>query len=170
MYQTKQTPITADERKVRVQRLFEHHKPVFDALRIDTPYFFPKIPWTTVGMSEQGVGMYESELRKGDTYVELIDQQYNPIDQERKLYKVRQNPHVEEYIENMGRYMVPLSELIEVKMPLSTRNVAPAADFFDTEIDNDALIDRMTVRDFAAIMLRKPVSQKAWLNKLIQSS
>ena len=35
--------------------------------------------------------------------------------------------------------------------------------------DNDAPLNQITIRDLAAIMLKKPVSQKEWLNNLIKS-
>jgi hypothetical protein len=36
--------------------------------------------------------------------------------------------------------------------------------------DEDAPLTEMTLKDFAAIMLMKPVSKRAWLNELILKS
>jgi len=36
--------------------------------------------------------------------------------------------------------------------------------------DEDAPLSMLTIRDLAAIMLQKPVSQKEWLNKIINKS
>jgi hypothetical protein len=35
-------------------------------------------------------------------------------------------------------------------------------------LTNDAPISDMTIRDLAAILLKKPVSKKEWLNELIK--
>ena len=41
-------------------------------------------------------------------------------------------------------------------------------DFDLMDPNTDAPFDQLTIRDLAAILLKKPVSSKDWLNKLIQ--
>ena len=68
---------------------------------------------------------------------------------------------------NTARYLVPVSELSKVNLP--KKKVEEDADPFKSLVDfvDDCPISQMTVRDFATIMLGKPISYKPWLNKLI---
>jgi hypothetical protein len=45
--------------------------------------------------------------------------------------------------------------------------IQTSIDFDLMNPDTDAPFDQLTVRDLAAILLKKPVSNKQWLNKLI---
>jgi len=110
---------------------------------------------------------------------------YNvPEDPERTLYQWKFNPHfdeeydkVDEHDPNKVRYLVPIDELKIVK------KYSPIGDTSEKEIkkvnnndfdfnlpnpDTDPPLNEITVRDLAAIMLNKPVSNKEWLNEIIK--
>jgi hypothetical protein len=72
------------------------------------------------------------------------------------------------------RYLIPVSELMKVSAPVekkvATSKQLDLNTFFSEIIDpdQDVPLDQMTVRDLAAILLKKPVSNKKWLNDLIK--
>jgi hypothetical protein len=99
-------------------------------------------------------------------------------DPTRTLYKWKFNSFWSEEYEEVEsdkpeiseRYLIPVSELVKVSTPEKT--VAPKQLEFNgfdeiMNTDQDAPLDQLTIRDLAAIMLKKPVSQKKWLNDLI---
>lgn len=140
---------------------------------------------------EQGrlvVGIFPSEFKKTKGfYFELIDSDLNPIDPERKIYRIPpSNSFEEEYELNAkGSYLVPIDE-IRVVNRTSTAIVKSAIienTYFNTEEKKtppvifkapspieDAPYAEMTIRDYYAIQTGKPVSCKNWLNDLIKST
>ena len=61
---------------------------------------------------------------------------------------------------SLGPYLLGLRTLLYNAFP----------DFDEIMDPNiDAPLSQMTIRDLAAIMLKKPVSNKAWLNEIIKS-
>jgi hypothetical protein len=69
------------------------------------------------------------------------------------------------------RYLVPVSELIKVNAPDKKEPAKQlSVEFFKDMMDpnTDAPIDQLTIRDLAAILLKKPVSQKKWLNEIVK--
>jgi hypothetical protein len=128
-------------------------------------------------MSEQHIGFFLSELKKGkDIYTEFTSIDLDPEDPTRTLYKWRFNPHYEEEYEKTEpaanghfRYLVPVSELIKIEMEQAVE-VSEFPDFDEImDPDLDAPLSQITMRDLAAIMLKKPVSNKKWLNDIINS-
>ena len=100
----------------------------------------------------------------------------DPEDPTRTLYKWRFNPHYEEEYEKTEpaanghfRYLIPVSELIkiEIEQPEPVNEFPDFDEIMDP--DTDAPIGQLTIRDLAAIMLKRPVSQKKWLNDIINS-
>jgi hypothetical protein len=94
----------------------------------------------------------------------------------RRLYKLRYNSHYdEEYektetneINGQFRYLIPISELIHITQPIKVNTIQEKLDFSDLMDPNaDAPFEQLTIRDLAAILLKKPVSTKDWLNKII---
>jgi hypothetical protein len=91
------------------------------------------------------------------------------------LYKWVFNPHwrteydVIEATESIQeRYMIPVSELRVVQQPVAQTQKEiklPTLDLGPT----DEPFNMLTIRDLAAIMLKKPVSNKQWLNEIIKS-
>jgi hypothetical protein len=117
-------------------------------------------------------------LRKGtDFYTEFVSGEFVPQDSERTLWKLHFNPHWEDEYDTTPttdsalRYLIPVSELVKVKAPAKT--VATRAGVAVTEFEDfsnllDCPVSEMTVRDLAAILLKKPVSNKSWLNDLVK--
>ena len=67
------------------------------------------------------------------------------------------------------RYLIPVSELVKIEMGIENVETTALEDFADLmDPDLDAPLSSMTVRDIAAILLKKPVSNKKWLNDLIK--
>ena len=61
--------------------------------------------------------------------------------------------------------MIPVSELRVIE-PAKKQNIkVPTLDLGPT----DEPFNMLTIRDLAAIMLKKPVSNKQWLNEIIKS-
>jgi hypothetical protein len=103
------------------------------------------------------------------------------------LYKWKHNPFYDEEYETTDpnaqghvRYLIPVSELIKIKAEpkktetkkteIDTEEVNGLFPDFDDIMDSDldAPLSSLTVRDLAAILLQKPVSNKKWLNDLIK--
>ena len=56
------------------------------------------------------------------------------------------------------KYQIPMSLCIEIKEPEPYKEL------------EDANMSAMTVRDLAAILLKKPISNKIWLNQIIEEN
>ncbi len=135
------------------------------------------------------VGIFPSEFKKPKGfYFELIDSDLNPIDPERKVYRIPLTESFEEEYElnSKGSYLVPLEELRvvnrssvaiskysavaqgpeqEFKLTAQARMNVPKA----PAPMEDAPYADMTIRDYFAIHTGKPVSTKNWLNDLIRT-
>lgn len=168
---------TPQERKEATAKLREKHQPIFNALGIPDAEFIPKMSHFQKGLTGLQMGFFEGELSKGcDLYTEKVSMSLEPEDPNRTLYRWRHNPHFkEEYATsdpNEGgfvRYFIPVDELEEVYVEQEKINKKD-----DIKIpfnpNTDAPMDQFTIRDYAAIHLQQPVSQKAWLNDIIKSS
>ena len=150
---------------------------MFNSLGIDNPLFIPKCAYTPRGMDGLHIGFFESELKKGrDIYTEFVSIDLDPEDPERNLYKWRYNPHYATEYEtvesnNSVRWIIPVAELIKVDYEIPKEEESPFPDFkelMNEDISDDAAISHMTIRDLAAILLRKPVSKKDWLNDIVK--
>jgi len=168
-----QTTNRPEERKVKIAKLREHQQPLFEALGMPEALYIPKMSYRPRSGAEHHIGLFESELRKNeDIYTEFIDKDYNSEDPARILYKLKHNPHWEEEFEKVKdekkgytRYLVPIAELIKI----DRGSVVPNPDNFEILDPNlDAPISQMTIRDLAAILTRKPISLKEWLNNLVK--
>lgn len=179
--------ITIEEKKRRVAEMKDFHKKTLEDLGVHPSSFIPKlayIPTSPPGKTEQVVSMFASEMnKKVDLYIEFAEREAVPMDKEnRTLYRLKYNAFYHEEYEKEGpdnalRYLIPISELTVVKK-YGTASTAPEPikdhkqeKVFDLP-DNatDLPFDQMTMRDFAAIMLKKPVSHKDWLNRLVENS
>ena len=134
------------------------------------------------GKTDLHIGFFASEISKGeDVYVEFCSKENVPEDPLRRLYKWRFNPHFEEEYEKTEpngitgnvRYLVPVDELTVVKAaeevkPTAIRTKDISFDDF-SDANTDLPIDQLTIRDLAAILLQRPVSNKKWLNQLISN-
>ena len=128
------------------------------------------------------MGFFKSELSKGeDIYTEYVSIALESEDPTRTLYKWSYNSFYDEEYETTDananghvRYLIPVSELIKIKPETKTETKSTETqglfpDFDDLmDSDLDAPLSSLTVRDLAAILLSKPVSNKKWLNDLIK--
>ncbi len=173
----------SNDKQERLKKLREYHQPTFDKLGLTNPTYIPKLFYRPFGKTELFIAFFPSEISKGeDIYTEAADKDFVSMDPERKLFKWRFNPHFEEEYEKTEpspgtghiRYMVPVEELVLIKpepeAPVETKTGQTALDL-DTIPDpnSDLPMDQMTIRDYAAIHLKKPCSNKKWLNEIITS-
>lgn len=172
------TKVTTGNRQEKTDELIKHHEWKFKLLQDDSPLFIPKCAYIPKGMSELHIGFFASELKKGrDIYTEFTSIDLDPEDPNRNLYKWRFNPHYDEEYERTEpaanghfRYLIPVSELIKVEFDQQELNNETSLfpDFDEImDPDNDAPLSQLTIRDLAALLLKKPVSQKKWLNDII---
>lgn len=168
-------------RKEKTLELFQEHAYKFELLDIGDPLFIPKCAYKPYGGSEHVIGFFLNEIKRGeDIYTEFASIELEPEDPNRTLYKWRYNPHyateyatTEPNAKGDVRYLVPVAELIKIeitKEDLIPKQQELFPDFDEIMDPNtDAPLSSLTIRDLAAIMLKKPVSQKKWLNDLIKS-
>lgn len=169
---------SSEDKREKLKRLREYHQVTLNNLRVPDAIFIPKMAYRPYGKVELHIGFFESEVSKGeDIYVEFTSKELVPEDPERKLYKWRFNPHYSDEYEKTEpspqnghfRYLVPVEELVVVstskEVPLGEQAKLDFSDIPDPE--DDLPMDQMTIRDYAAIHMRKPVSKKEWLNKLV---
>jgi hypothetical protein len=172
-----QTKSTGVNRQEKTEELIKYHDWKFKMIQEDNPLFIPKCAYFPKGKNEMHIGFFASEMRKGrDIYTEFTSIDLEPEDPNRQLYKWRFNPHFEEEYDKTDpgpnghfRYLVPVSELTVIDMQRDEPEQGSLFPNFDEIIDpdSDSPISQMTVRDIAAILLKKPVSNKKWLNDLI---
>lgn len=179
---TTKTVITPDDRKLVTEQLKKYHQPAFDMLGEKNPFFQPRPVFTW--NNEIHVSLYKKELTAPVFYMELINDDMSPKDSQRTLYKFRGNAEcINEYFSKSytgqfgeySKYFVPLEDFEKVDLNKVLKpNIAPTIPFEDEEFYKtedeleDALMSKLTIRDHAAIQWKLPVSQKKWLNKLIQ--
>lgn len=174
------------DRREKLAKLRSYHQAYFDAIGEPGAYFYPKLAFRPDGKDELYLGFFPSEMSKAtDVYIEFASSRFEPEDPERNLYVWKHNPHYEEEYETTTsgangilRYLIPVAELRKInkdevlsknKTSVETKSIADVnVNIGDPEID--CPINAMTVRDLAAILLRKPVSQKKWLNDIINQT
>ena len=158
----------------RVKELRDYHLPVFEAMGVPHAFYSPKMFYTPSGKSELHVSFFISEMQKGQSiFTEMVDRDYVSEDVSRTLYKWEFNQFWESQYEKTPmepiRVLIPVSELNIVKPKSVIKQVSQTIEeeLMDGCTEDDCDITSMTIRDFAAIMLKAPVSHKEWLNKLI---
>lgn len=191
------TKSNADLKRERLNDLRKYHQPYFNEAGIANAQYLLKTDFTSI-QNEFVIGVFESEIRTGqDLYIEYADLNNVLKYKDRALYKWRHNPHYEEeYVhidKDLGnntvsrRYLIPISELEIVTPhqqpeekkeeketivinPIESEKVNPVNSAFILSNENlDLPYDQMTIRDYAAIHLRTPCSNKVWLNEIINS-
>ena len=165
------------DKRGKIQVLEEKHKDLFEKEGINgPPKFIPRMAYYYEG--EKIISLYPSEIIGGqDIYTEFVSKDYYPEDKERKLYKwvfnadfeteyKTSNPHP---VTGDKRYLIPVDELIEVAELHENQNII---DDFDAEpsAGTDVPYADMTLRDYAAIQLKTPCSNKKWLNEIINKT
>jgi len=182
--------ITTDpavSKKERADQMKEFHKETFASLGLTDPFFLPKLCYretkTPNAPQENIVSFFASEMAKGvDIYIEYADfeNKLQYPNATRSLFKWRYNSnYAQEYVhtqEEKPRYFVPVAELIRVKeyLPEEEKKTTPTANCltpdeqkFRLDGKEDLPLKEATLRDLAAIMWRRPISDKKWINDLI---
>ena len=173
MISTKKRTDSSENRFAKVQELKKFHQATFDALGKRDAEFIPKMAYVPKGMDSLHIGFFASELSRGvDFFTEFVNKDLVPEDPDRKLYLWKYNAYwQDEYQEvQSGSYtfiMIPVSELYTVDIPEKKVGTKVLNNEFVISSLNDAPISDLTVRDLAAILLKKPVSNKEFLNEII---
>jgi len=164
--------LTPAERKERKNKLREKHQPLFDSLNIKPSSYIPKMAHNVHGLDGLYMGFFESELINGDVYTEKVSMKMESEDPERNLYKWKYNPSFKEDYQATEpsmhgdcRYLIPLDSLEVVKTVIEKTEPL----LITSDPESDLPIEQITLRDYAAIHLNKPVSKKDWLNEIITS-
>lgn len=143
------------KRWMKIKELREYHRLSPD------DFYAPKMFYTPPERGELYVSFFSDELRKGqDIYTEAVDREFNSEDKTRTLYRWNYNEHWHTQYEKIDhdpvRYLVPLRELEKVNEELFECN------------DGDCPMNEMTMRDLVAIWIKRPVSNKKWLNDILK--
>lgn len=169
------------ERKVATSLLYERNKESFKKAGIMNPYFVIKMPYIPKSrvVTEPIVGMFESELKKGDDiYMELTDGDNLPLNEIPTLYRLKYNPNYEKdytkYTDpekpGIVRYLVTLDRLDLVDLEVKPEQSFEIPERDDDDEYKDCHISELTARDRACIDLKVPYSNKKWLNELIKQA
>ena len=198
-----------EHKRMKLELIRKHHASLITDLGISPLDFNMKMPF----YDKHGrfvVGIYPSEFKKDKGFFfEMIDRELNPLEADRKVYRIARNDNFEEEYEmnEYGSFLVPVDELrvinpssvavskdgilsndkvfsvgsskpsptpVKQEPVFSTKNqpingpkpvMAPAQP--KPQMMEDAPYNEMTIRDYIAIHTGKPVSNKAWLNKLL---
>lgn len=182
---TKRLSVSPDERKKRIAELREYHQPYFERIGEPRARFIAKMLY---GWPPDRCNFFENEISNSTPlYVEWVSRGYFPED-DRRLYKYVYNPdYATDYVkevkdDGLVMYVVPVDKFELVKegdMPATPEPQQEEAkpvqgslelDFDLVNPDEDCPGENITLRDWAAILLKAPVSRKEWLNKLIKDS
>lgn len=172
--------VTEKTTKEKIEDLKKLHKEKFEKLGLTNPLFIPRICYIPIGEAEQVVSFFEQDFAKGkDIYTHFVSKGYDSEDPQNRLWKWTYNPfYATEYKKSDPhpdtgniRFIVPVEELELIDDAYFNKDVPESTAFdIDDEIPNpneDPLIEQMTIRDLAAILLKKPVSRKKWLNEIV---
>jgi hypothetical protein len=165
-------------RKLNLEKLRVFHQETFNKLNLKNPILIGKMAYKPKELNTKHCAFFYSELKNTeDIYLEFTNRFCEPETEDRSLYVLKHNPHFgEEYAKSeKGMFLVPIDELILVKKynlnevnNIQTVDSQSFIDFTLPDPKNDPAIGEMTIRDFAAIMLKAPISNKSWINDIIK--
>jgi hypothetical protein len=175
-----------ENKKDNLKKLKEYHQPLMDVLGLSNAAFLPKLAYTPHGKNERYNALFYSEISKGvDICIAFADSNNLPQSipvvigseeegfEDNALYRWKFNPHYEEEYEKTEpnqtghcRYLIPVSELVKLNYPTVEESIK-VTEFAISDPDQDLPMSQMTMRDYAAIHMRKPISMKPWLNDVI---
>lgn len=184
-----QSPDEVKERKrQKLDAIRQHHMDLIKDLEISPLDFNMKMPFYD-DRKRQVIGIFASEFKKEKGfYFELVTRNLDPLDTERRVYRVPFNSAFDEEYElnEKGSYLVPLDELRVVNPAAVAISKGSAVASFDKVFSSkavpeeqakpaaeqlapkpDAPYAEMTIRDYIAIHTGRPVSFKSWINDLI---
>lgn len=171
--------VTEKTTKQKIEDLRMIHKDKFEKLGLPNALFIPRICYIPMGETEQVVSFFEQDFAKGkDIYTHFVSKGYDSEDPQNRLWKWTFNPYyATEYKKSDPhpdtgnfRFIVPVDELELIDDKYFKEDDKLDAFDIDDAIPNpneDPLIEQMTIRDLAAILLKKPVSRKKWLNEIV---
>tara|TARA_R110000772_G_scaffold17332_6_gene48375 strand:+ start:128 stop:622 length:495 start_codon:yes stop_codon:yes gene_type:complete len=150
--------------KQKIATLRERHEKDFEKLGVIDALYIPKM----IFGEPPKLLFFRSELEfKKDIYTERVSQDYDVLDVERTLYVWKHNSNYKDELETKAygddvMYYIPFTEFSQV-------SINKEAEKFEIPNPNDdAPFSEFMIRDLAAIMWKKPVSQKRWLNDLVK--
>lgn len=185
--------LSKEERTKRMDELIEPHVEYLDSINAKRNQFKGKVKFYSKATNEEVISLFPSELKNEDgIYLEFTSDQLIPSTEERDLYYLPYNEYWAEeyatnaYIEKIQEYtyLVPVNLLTKVDKTIkknpskilksNTPKDENQTSLFDSnfliDFDEDLMFNQMTVRDFAAILWKQPVSQREWLNELIRKT
>ncbi len=152
-------------RKRKTGEYFEEYAAYFTRKNIPEEDYLPK----QVFSDRRGnlvVRLDQKELsRERDLYIEFVNSEFG-IGDDRKLWKMDHNPEFETEYEKISEvypcmYSIPVEELTEVDYKsVNLSDISSGKE--------DAPFTEMTIRDYVTIHKEIPVSNKPWLNALIE--
>ena len=177
--------LTTEEKKKKTAELREYHQAYFESIGEPEARYIAKVRYG-YGDFERSK-WFESDINNSrPLYVEWVSKDdYSPEDS-RRLYKYEYNPYYKEDYKLVttsdGRYEmyeIPADKFVLVRdgesflvktSPSDATQSLLEMDFDIINPDEDCPMENMTARDWAAILLKSPVSRKEWLNKLINQA
>ena len=175
---TATSPANGSQRSDKTRAYREHFKPVLTKLNVSEMSFYPKMLFTR--SKQLCLALYKSELEKTEGfYTMVVNSSFDPQDGEYKLYYLKHNPkYATDYLLiETDKWAVPYDLFDEIDTQLimlnglnnqSNKTMALFDQTNTDQTDIDSPFSEMTVRDFAAITWRVPVSEKEWLNQMIK--
>lgn len=154
----------------RIEELRKYHSGTFKKIGYDVVYK-PKMCYRPKGKDTQHISFFVSELKAGkDIYTEFVSRDFISEDPTRTLYQWKYNPNWAEVYDSVvgkdgltERYLIPVADLVVVPHEEPSNDIV-------LELNNpdlDMPIDQITIRDLFAVLHKKPVSMKSWLNDII---
>jgi hypothetical protein len=158
--------MTKEEKDSKIQDLFDSHQDYFNysglILGLNCK-FAPKMFHFKKGRVEEGkvIGLFKSELKDNlPIYIVKVNKEYDLEEEGLYLYNVDEHYSTNYEQDDSGRYLVPVSELTQIHYKPVEKNVKIESE--------DCDLSEMTLKDYAAIHLKKPCSEKEWLNNIIK--
>lgn len=161
--------LTPAEKAKKIEMHRKFHAKLLDQFSIPEKDFNVKSVFSNG--NTKVVGLFPNEFTKEKGfYFELIDSNLDPIDPKRRVYRMLPRDNFADIynLTKIGTYSVPLDEL-ELVPTIAVEKIKEnyAFEVERSREDDDESVDRLTIRDLAAILWQKEVSGKSWLNSLI---
>ena len=179
--------ISTEERNRKIAEIKAFWKTTLAATPFKEVAPIPKqLYYNSSDPDSRGIYCYKTELAAGDILIEVVNADFVPIETKRCIHVLKQNPDfLTEYVAtgSYDSYVVPLSKLtllITSRVPatepkpesianLSTLSESTPLPFSKMFGDNpDCNFADLTARDLFAILHKKPVSNKDWINEMVK--
>lgn len=158
--------LTPAEKKEKITAHQKFHSALLEQYEVPEKDFNVKLVFTHAGV--RIVGIFPNEFtKKNGFFIEFVDGKLDPTDPSRKLYRLTSRENFEDVypLLSSGSYAVPIEEL-ELVAPI--KKIAPEFNLeAPRENKSDEHYSKLTIRDLAAILWQSPVSDKEWLNTLV---